>query len=202
VTKLALIPIEGPDKATRPVGGEGEWEAIKISRTNLAYVLKKIQRAFLLTLLRSHSYRKAIGPQNRVRKPQITTETQFGASKSLKRYHSNPKIDQQACHWLTHISSDTSCARPTNQHNSTIGTRKTRALELSTQERDQLPQETTKNRGKLFLDDFSQRLEKKITSKKNELSPLVTSSKSKPCSSNRDPVGAQVPRRIGERPGM
>jgi hypothetical protein len=75
-------------------------------------------------------------------------------------------------------------------------------LELSTQERDQLPQETTKNRGKLFLDDFSQRLEKKITSKKNELSPLVTSSKSKPCSSNRDPVGAQVPRRIGERPGM
>jgi hypothetical protein len=36
VTKLALIPIEGPEKATR--GGGGEWEPIKILMQELAYV--------------------------------------------------------------------------------------------------------------------------------------------------------------------
>jgi hypothetical protein len=36
VTKLALIPIEGLEKATR--GGGGEWELIKILMQELAYV--------------------------------------------------------------------------------------------------------------------------------------------------------------------
>jgi hypothetical protein len=37
VTKLALIPIEGLEKATRG-GGGGEWELIKILMQELAYV--------------------------------------------------------------------------------------------------------------------------------------------------------------------
>jgi hypothetical protein len=35
VTKPALIPIEGPEKATR---GGGEWESIKILMQELTYV--------------------------------------------------------------------------------------------------------------------------------------------------------------------
>jgi hypothetical protein len=38
VTKLALIPIEGPEKPTRGGGGGGEWEPIKILMQELAYV--------------------------------------------------------------------------------------------------------------------------------------------------------------------
>jgi hypothetical protein len=53
VTKLALIPIEGPDKATRMRGG-GEWEPIKILYENLAYVPNQNQCACLLARSRDH----------------------------------------------------------------------------------------------------------------------------------------------------
>jgi hypothetical protein len=46
VTKPALIPIEGPEKATR---GGGEWEPIKIPRRNLAYIPKMTRRPSLPT---------------------------------------------------------------------------------------------------------------------------------------------------------
>jgi hypothetical protein len=62
VTLSALIPIEGPDKATRG----GEWEVIRIPQWNLSYVPNQTQYTSLLTLPRPHSYRKTIGPQNHV----------------------------------------------------------------------------------------------------------------------------------------
>jgi hypothetical protein len=65
MTKLAPIPIEGPEKATR--GGGGEWEPIKIPGGNLAYILKSTQYPSLLTRPRPHRYSKAVDPQNRVR---------------------------------------------------------------------------------------------------------------------------------------
>jgi hypothetical protein len=42
----------------------GEWKLIKIAQENSAYVLNLTQRASLLTQLKPHSYRQAIGPQN------------------------------------------------------------------------------------------------------------------------------------------
>jgi hypothetical protein len=62
---------EGPDKTTRMGGGGGECEPIKIHRENLAYVPNLSQRASLLARPRPHNYRKAIDPQNRVRKPNF-----------------------------------------------------------------------------------------------------------------------------------
>jgi hypothetical protein len=59
-----VMEVEGSEEATR---GEGEWEPIKILYRNLVYILKLIRHPSLLTRLRLHSYRKTIGPQNRVR---------------------------------------------------------------------------------------------------------------------------------------
>jgi hypothetical protein len=56
---------EGPDKATR--GGGGEWEPIKFSRGNSAYVPNQSQHTSLLTHSRPHSYWEATSPRNRVR---------------------------------------------------------------------------------------------------------------------------------------
>jgi hypothetical protein len=54
--------------------GGGEWEPIKIPRTNLAYIPKMTRHPSLLTRLRPHSYRKAVGPQNQVRNHGNTAE--------------------------------------------------------------------------------------------------------------------------------
>jgi hypothetical protein len=67
------VYFEGPEKVTRG-GGGGEWEPIKIPQVNLSYIPKSIRCPSLLTRSRSHSYRKAIGPQNRVRKPRNIAE--------------------------------------------------------------------------------------------------------------------------------
>jgi hypothetical protein len=48
--------------------GGGEWEPIKIFLKNLTYVPSQIQHTSLLTPPRPHRYRKAIGPQNQVKK--------------------------------------------------------------------------------------------------------------------------------------
>jgi hypothetical protein len=53
------------DRTRRPEGGE--WESIKIPRGNSTYILKLTRHPSLLTRPRLHSYRKAIGPQNRVK---------------------------------------------------------------------------------------------------------------------------------------
>jgi hypothetical protein len=63
---------EGPEKATR--GGGGEWEPIKISRRNLAYVPKTIRNPSLLTRPRPPSYRQAIDLRNRARNCNESTE--------------------------------------------------------------------------------------------------------------------------------
>jgi hypothetical protein len=55
---------EGPDKAIKG----GEWDPIKIPQVNFAYVPNQTQCTLLLTQLRPHNYREAIGPQNQVRK--------------------------------------------------------------------------------------------------------------------------------------
>jgi hypothetical protein len=56
------------DRRKRPEGGGGEWEPIKIPQENLAYVPKLTRHASLLARPKPHSYQRAIGPQNRVRK--------------------------------------------------------------------------------------------------------------------------------------
>jgi hypothetical protein len=53
------------DRRRRPEGGE--WEPIKISQWNLAYIPKLIWHPSLLTQPRAHNYSKAIGLQNQVR---------------------------------------------------------------------------------------------------------------------------------------
>jgi hypothetical protein len=52
-------------------GGGGEWELIKTLYENSAYVPNLTQCSSLLTQLRPHSYRQAIGPQNQVRKLRL-----------------------------------------------------------------------------------------------------------------------------------
>jgi hypothetical protein len=54
VTKPALISIEGPKKLTRG----GEWEPIKISQGNSAYILKSTRCPSLLTQLKLHCCKK------------------------------------------------------------------------------------------------------------------------------------------------
>jgi hypothetical protein len=66
------LKLKMKDWIRRPEGDE--WEPIKISRRNLAYVPNKSQQTSLLTRSRPHSYSKAIGPQNRVRNARITVE--------------------------------------------------------------------------------------------------------------------------------
>jgi hypothetical protein len=55
------------DRRRWPEGGGGEWEPIKISWGNLAYIPKLIRCLSLLTRPRQHSYRQAIGPRIRAR---------------------------------------------------------------------------------------------------------------------------------------
>jgi hypothetical protein len=55
------------DRMRRPEGRGGEWEPIKNSRGNLAYVPNQTQRASLLTRSRARSYWKATSPQTWVR---------------------------------------------------------------------------------------------------------------------------------------
>jgi hypothetical protein len=86
VIKLALIPIEGPEKAIRGGGGGGEWESIKIPRGNLTFVSNLIRRASLLARSRAHNYRKASGPQNWVRQLEIALETQQDANKATSKH--------------------------------------------------------------------------------------------------------------------
>jgi hypothetical protein len=45
----------------------GEWEPIKITHRNLAYIPNRTQCPSLLTRLGPHNYRITIGPRNRVR---------------------------------------------------------------------------------------------------------------------------------------
>jgi hypothetical protein len=59
VSKPALIPIKGPERATR--GGEDEWEPIKILKENLAYVSYSTRCVSLLAQSRPNSYREDIG---------------------------------------------------------------------------------------------------------------------------------------------
>jgi hypothetical protein len=54
---------EGLEKATRG----GEWESIKITHRNLAYIPNRTWCSSLLTRPRPHSYSKTIGPRNWVR---------------------------------------------------------------------------------------------------------------------------------------
>jgi hypothetical protein len=61
---------EGSEKTIRGV----EWESIKIPRRNSGYILKSTQHPSLLTRVRPHNYRKAIGPQNRIRNHENTAE--------------------------------------------------------------------------------------------------------------------------------
>jgi hypothetical protein len=51
-----------------------ECEPIKILRENLAYILKQTRRASLPTRSKPYSYRKTIGPRNRISQPRNTAE--------------------------------------------------------------------------------------------------------------------------------
>jgi hypothetical protein len=62
-TRRLCDDTEGPEKATRG----GEWEPIKIPQGNSPYIPKSTRRPSLLTRSRPHSYRKVVGPRNRVR---------------------------------------------------------------------------------------------------------------------------------------
>jgi hypothetical protein len=55
---LAGVHDEGPKKATRG----GEWEPIKISLRNLAYIPNSTRHPSLLTQSRPHNYSKTVGP--------------------------------------------------------------------------------------------------------------------------------------------
>jgi hypothetical protein len=91
------MPIQAKDRRRRPEGGE--WESIKISRGNLAYVQKQNQRSSLLTRPMPDSYRKASGPRNWAKD-----------SKSMRKHNKmqinlkwQPKSDQLGFHFLTSI---------------------------------------------------------------------------------------------------
>jgi hypothetical protein len=56
---------------------------------NSSYIPKLTQHTSLLVRSRLYSYRKSIGPRNRVRQPGNTAKTQFSASKRHKRDRDN-----------------------------------------------------------------------------------------------------------------
>jgi hypothetical protein len=122
VIKLALIPIEGSEKATR----EGEWVPIKISRENLAYVPKQTQHTSLLTRPRPHSYSWAIGPWNRVREH----------NHSRKHETVQARVTSETITTLprTSISSNILWACSRNNYGSSTRTRKTQAFNPAAQE--------------------------------------------------------------------
>jgi hypothetical protein len=55
------------DRQKRPEEEGGEWKPVKIPRGNSTYIPKLTRRPSLLTRPRPHSYRKSIGPRNRIR---------------------------------------------------------------------------------------------------------------------------------------
>jgi hypothetical protein len=65
---LSHTYFEGTEKAM------SECESIKILRENLAYIPKQTRRASLPTRSKPYSYRKTIGPQNRISQPRNTAE--------------------------------------------------------------------------------------------------------------------------------
>jgi hypothetical protein len=79
---------EGSKKAT----GGGEWEPIKIPRSNLAYVPNRTWRPSLLTLSRPHSYQEAIVLETGL---GDTTEIQKGASKTTSEIDDKNQIKEQ-----------------------------------------------------------------------------------------------------------
>jgi hypothetical protein len=103
---LAQSTCEGQEKATR--GGGGEWEPIKISCGNSAYIPKSTRCPSLLTRPRLHSHRKAIGPWNRSR----------NMNWCWQEYVQDwwQKLDQNSIHVLTGISTNTLRACSRNNH--------------------------------------------------------------------------------------
>jgi hypothetical protein len=67
---LQLIDIEGSEMATRG----GEWEPIKLSLWNLAYIPKSTRTLSLLTRSKPSSYRQAIGLRSRARNCNESTD--------------------------------------------------------------------------------------------------------------------------------
>jgi hypothetical protein len=112
VTKPALIPIEGPEKATRG----GEWETIKIPRRNLAYIPNWTRRPSLLTRPGPHSYWIAIGPQNWVRNRSGDTN-QYQQDHVWDRWQ---KLDRRTVYILTGISLNTCWAHSENHRGRAI----------------------------------------------------------------------------------
>jgi hypothetical protein len=109
---------EGPEKATR---GD-EWKPIKIPQWNLVYIPKSNRRPPLLTQPRPHSYRKAISPQNQVRKRSGNTSRCW--QECMRDWRQ--KSDQNLAHILTDISPNTSWALLKNHRMKATGTRKPR----------------------------------------------------------------------------
>jgi hypothetical protein len=110
---------------------EGEWELIKISRVNLAYVLNQTQHTSLLARPRPQNYFRVIGPWNRVSdlksQQKHNTDQTNPCSMNVPTSHENGLIaawiknqgttsHYSSCR-LTHILSNTSRARPKNPLN-------------------------------------------------------------------------------------
>jgi hypothetical protein len=114
---------QGPDKATR--GWGVEWESIKISWGNLAYVPKLTQRIFLLTRSKSYNYRQATDHRNQLRNPKpewkhTTVQEKLRPANSPTSHKKRPAADwikkQSLASYnnffsLTCISSNTRWAR-------------------------------------------------------------------------------------------
>jgi hypothetical protein len=66
-----------------------ECEPIKILRENLAYIPKQTRRASLLTRAKPYSYRKTIGPRNRISQPRNTAEERQLMQAKAMRDHDN-----------------------------------------------------------------------------------------------------------------
>jgi hypothetical protein len=132
VTKPALIPIEGPEKATRG----GEWEPIKIPRGNLAYIPKSIWHASLIAQPRPPSYKKVIGPQNQVRQTRNTAKYNNRCNQGHVRDFGSQNQTNKAIYCLSHISSNTLRAYSRNHYRSAMRTRKPQALDPAAQEQD------------------------------------------------------------------
>jgi hypothetical protein len=69
--------------------------------------MKSTQRVCLLIRPRPYSYRKAIGPQNRVRQPVITVEDDNRCKQSHVRDFNDQNQTNKAIYCLTPISPNT-----------------------------------------------------------------------------------------------
>jgi hypothetical protein len=93
----------------------------------------------LLARLRPHSYREAIDPQNQVRKPWSSGNTNQGKQSHMWDFD-NQNQSNKVTQWLVHISPTTLWAWLRTHHKSTMRTRNTRAFDLAAQVQGQLLQ--------------------------------------------------------------